>query len=85
MPNDAKLGFLVGVAGVIVAAVMFSQQPQASPPPAVETAAVPSHSVAPPPAPAATPVEKPRAHPAALPRTREELQGRPASRPADEE
>jgi hypothetical protein len=84
MPNDAKLGFLVGVAGVIVAAVMFSQQPEPSSPPVVETAAVPSRTATPP-APAATPVEKPRAHPATLPRTREELQGRTASRPADEE
>lgn len=28
MPNDAKLGLLVGVAGVVAAAVLFSQNPQ---------------------------------------------------------
>jgi hypothetical protein len=31
MPNDAKLGLLAGVAGVVVAAVLFHQAPPAGP------------------------------------------------------
>ena len=31
MPNDAKLGFLAGVAGVVVTAVLFYQAPPVGP------------------------------------------------------
>jgi hypothetical protein len=48
MPNDAKLGFLVGVAGVVVAAVVFVQNP--APPAESQTASEPASAVAPPPA-----------------------------------
>lgn len=45
MPNDAKLGLLVGVVGVIAVAVMSAKRPQpqetATAPPAVETAPSP--------------------------------------------
>jgi zona occludens toxin (predicted ATPase) len=50
MPNDAKLGFLVGVAGVVVAAVLFYQNPPAGAP---TKPAGPATAAAP--APAATP------------------------------
>jgi hypothetical protein len=82
VPNDAKLGFLVGVAGVIVAGVVFFQgSPRSSPPAAAETSAAAS-----PPAPAATPMPKGKAgSPPAIGGTREELQGRPTSRSANGE
>jgi hypothetical protein len=77
MPNDAKLGMLAGVCGVIVAAVMFAQPrpPPETPPGAkadsaqtVQPGAVANTPVAP--EPASTPVV----------RTRKEVDGQPASR-----
>ena len=86
MTNDAKLGMLAGVLGVIVAAVLFANTPQPAQP--QPSAAVPPLKDAPPTA-AATP---PEASTAALPstpvaRTRKEVDAQPASRPsgADEE
>jgi hypothetical protein len=87
MPNDAKLGMLVGVFGVLVAAVVLSQPPgqpadpqtkeQAgapAPPPADVAARLPP---APAPAVAARPSE-PQSSPVARSRDRRELQGKPA-------
>lgn len=78
MPNDAKLGLLAGVAGVIAAAVLFAQQPTA--PPAGPAAPV---AVAPP-ATAALPVAvRPDPPPAAVVTgSRKEVVARPTSRPA---
>lgn len=86
MTNDAKLGMLVGVLGVIVAAALFanSQPPQAPQPqpgapeparPAVATAAPEARKESPPLA--STPVV----------RTRKDIDAQPASRPTgtDEE
>jgi len=47
MPNDAKLGLLVGVAGVVAAAVLFSQHP---PPTALQPQTAAAATTAPPPA-----------------------------------
>ena len=63
MPNDAKLGLLAGVLGVLVAAVVSVQRP--TPPPGANTNPPPS-------APAkavANTAPKPDAEPAAPPRT----------------
>ena len=86
MTNDAKLGMLAGVLGVIVAAVLFANTPQ--PDPSQPSAAVPLAKDVPPTA-AATP---PEAGTAALPstpvaRTRKDVDAQPASRQgsADEE
>ena len=88
MTNDAKLGMLAGVLGVIVAAVLFADAPPPPPPPSQPSAAVPPPKDAPPTA-AATP---PQAGTAALPsapvaRTRKDVDAQPASRQAgaDEE
>ena len=86
MTNDAKLGMLAGVLGVIVAAVLFANTPPAAP--SQPSAAGPPLKEAPPTA-AATP---PEAGTAALPstpvaRTRKDVDAQPASRQggADEE
>ena len=63
MPNDAKLGLLVGVAGVLIAAVMFSpkamtgQSVTASVP--RDSAKAPAKPAELPPAQAAMPAERP--------------------------
>lgn len=82
MTNDAKLGMLAGVLGVIVAAVLFANappptaqsQPSAAGPPAKEAPATPEASTA---ALPSTPVG----------RTRKDVDAQPASRQAgaDEE
>jgi hypothetical protein len=61
MPNDAKLGLLAGVLGVLVAAVASVQRP--TPPPGANTS--------PPPSAPAKPAPKPdaNAEPSGLPRT----------------
>jgi hypothetical protein len=93
MKNDAKLGMLAGVLGVIVAAVMFAN----APPPVAQSR--PGAGPAPPaketPAPQATltaPAAPADASAPALPatpvvRTRKDVAAQPASRPggADEE
>jgi hypothetical protein len=74
MQNDSKLGLLAGVAGVVVAAVLLTQQPSAPPP---ENA---KHT----PQPAATPVKPPSAAlstPVAS-RSRPEIEAKTTSRPA---
>ena len=81
MTNDAKLGMLAGVLGVIVAAMLFANAPPPAPSP--PSAAVPPQKDAPPTA-AATP---PEAGTAALPstpvaRTRKDVDAQPASRPS---
>jgi hypothetical protein len=89
MPNDAKLGLLAGVMGVIVAAVLSAQRPVPSPGANVAPpqAAAPK-AVAKPVAPEANATTPPRA-PEALPtdlsstpvvRTRKEPDATPASR-----
>jgi hypothetical protein len=69
MQNDAKLGLVAGVAGVVVAGILFAQPPQPQPPqPARSKAAV---VVSPKPAgntSASLPVGKPE--PAAVPVSR---------------
>jgi len=94
MQNDAKLGFLAGVAGVITAAVLFyqNQPPPAGTPPTkgseARTASAPS--------PAATPIAPAKAAVPAGPAVvsgggggggggRKELQGQTASRNSDDE
>ena len=90
MTNDAKLGMLVGVLGVVVAASLFAQPtpPSASEPPKPATAAVPvSTTVAAPTAVIAA--EPPREAPvlASTPvvRTRKEPAAQTASRLSDAE
>ncbi len=89
MTNDAKLGMLAGVLGVIVAAVLFANAPPGP------TAEAPPKEKPPPeavPPPAATPAGSRQADTVALPstpvpRTRKDLDVQPASRQggADEE
>jgi hypothetical protein len=83
MKNDAKLGMLAGVLGVIVAAVLFANnppapdaRPQANMPPE------PKPQPRPKPAPTATAVPSPDAEPSSTPvvRTRKEPDAQPASR-----
>ncbi|MDB5306258.1 MAG: hypothetical protein JWO38_460 [Gemmataceae bacterium] len=50
MPNDAKLGFLAGVAGVVVAAVLFFQNQPPAAAPASQTPGGPTAATVPPPA-----------------------------------
>ena len=57
MPNDAKLGLLVGLAGVLAAAVLFFQNGPAAPPP-------PAAQAAPPPAPKPSQIFNRKADPA---------------------
>lgn len=91
MTNDAKLGMLVGVVGVVVAAVLFGNPapPTPEPPAPAKAATVPAS------APVATaasiaPSELPRDRPS-LPttpvvRTRKEADAQPTSRrPSDDE
>lgn len=89
MKNDAKLGMLVGVLGVIVAAVLFVNTPpptaqsrpdaagearQKDRPPATATAtAVPALAPATPAALPSTPVVRTRKEPEALPASRSNL------------
>jgi predicted lipid-binding transport protein (Tim44 family) len=98
MTNDAKLGMLVGVIGVVVAAVLFGNpapQPASAPanPPAPSKPVAAAASVAPPASPqaaAAVVAVAPR-EPSGLPatpvvRTRKEIDAQPTSRrPADDE
>jgi hypothetical protein len=97
MKNDAKLGMLAGVLGVIVAAVLFAQTPPPGAPARPDTAGEPKGNPGPPPVATATapPAGEP-ARPAAdaaplastpVPRTRKETEARPTSRGAgaDEE
>ena len=58
MQNDAKLGLVAGVAGVIVAGVLFAQPPPPSPPHPTRAKAA---AVAPGSASASLPVGKPEA------------------------
>jgi hypothetical protein len=88
MPNDAKLGLLAGVAGVVLAAVLYFPNPAPGPSP---SPAGPPAAAALPTAPAAvaraappvTPAEKPPA--AAVAGTRAEVEAVPTSRPAADE
>jgi hypothetical protein len=86
MKNDAKLGMLAGVLGVIVAAVLFANtppptaqsRPGAADPPAKEKPAPPTVATA------------PEANTAALPstpvaRTRKDVDAQPTSRAGGEE
>jgi len=92
MTNDAKLGMLAGVIGVIVAAVFFTKQPpppltvepQVKQPQALQTAMPTPPSALGSPA-ATTVVTPPEARPAALPstpvvRTRKDVDAQPTSR-----
>ena len=65
MQNDAKLGLVAGVAGVIVAGVLFAQPPQPS---AAQPTRAKAAAVAPGSASASLPVGKPE--PEALPASR---------------
>jgi hypothetical protein len=91
MSNDAKLGLMVGVLGVVVAAVVSVQKPAPQPQPGVAANPVPK-DVAKPPA-VARPAETPRS-PEVLPadlastpvvRTRREPDATPASRPRNDD
>lgn len=95
MTNDAKLGMLVGVVGVVLAAVFFTKQPaqpvSAEPQAQVQPVAVPSAPSVPVSAQAAL-VPQADAAPARFPstpvvRTRKEVPAQPTSRQslADEE
>lgn len=92
MTNDAKLGMLVGVLGVVVAAVLFGNpapQPTASEPPAPAKPAALSASAPVAAAVAIAPPESPRDRPP-LPttpvvRTRKEADAQTASRPTFDE
>jgi hypothetical protein len=97
MKNDAKLGMLAGVLGVIVAAVLFAKAPPPpdpthsganADPPAKEKPAQPAPATST----ANTPAGPVEANTAALPttpvgRTRKDVDAQPTSRPAgtDEE
>ncbi|MBN9119187.1 MAG: hypothetical protein J0I06_08505 [Planctomycetes bacterium] len=91
MTNDAKLGMLVGVLGVIVAAVLFTS----APPPAPPQAGVPEPSAQPKAAPPAVatvvpPIARGEKEPLAstpVARTRRDASAQPVSRSggADEE
>lgn len=76
MTNDAKLGLLAGVVGVITAAVLFSRpppdQPARAPPAAGAPAALPS--------PVASVNNVPAAVAATPPKSRPEPEGQPTSR-----
>jgi len=82
MHNDSKLGLLAGVAGVVVAAVMFSRTPPATSTPIAQ--APPSA-----PLPAATPIhagpvaKSPASTPVAHGRT--EIEGKTTSRNRDDD
>jgi hypothetical protein len=82
MPNDTKLGLLTGVAGVVAAAVLYSQTPQPSPPapPAAAANPAPATTLARSgqPAPATTAVPDD----AVAATGRPEVEGRAVSRPA---
>jgi hypothetical protein len=86
MPNDAKLGLLAGVAGVVTAAVLFYQNPPAAPPPTAAAAG----AVAPP-AGAVKPSQvfgnasAPAAVAPVSARGRKEPEGRAVSRSADDD
>lgn len=89
MKNDAKLGMLAGVLGVIVAAVLFANPPQPDPRPSASTTAAPEQKPKERPAPTATAVPSPAPEPEVaapdLPttpvvRTRKEADAQPASR-----
>ena len=67
MPNDAKLGLLAGVIGVIAAAVLSANRPAPAPVPAV-----PTHASGP----AAPRIEKPL-------RARDVVASTPSAQPAD--
>ncbi|HJZ54118.1 MAG TPA: hypothetical protein VKE74_04140 [Gemmataceae bacterium] len=93
MPNDAKLGLLAGVAGVVTAAVLFFQNHPVAPTPNPAAPAVPpatTSASAPAPAPAKPPPifgKKPdRAKPPAdrTDEPRLETEARPVSRAAGE-
>ena len=75
MPNDAKLGLLAGVAGVVAAAVLSFQNPQPAPPDA------PQPQVARTVAPGAVPTPTVAAQPAVKP----EVEARPVSRTVGED
>ena len=78
MTNDAKLGMLAGVLGVVVAAVFFTNQPPPPEAPAVEAPAKPQAS-----APGAQPEAGLAALPSTpVPRTRKDVAAQPASRQA---
>ncbi|MBM3981974.1 MAG: hypothetical protein FJ304_17210 [Planctomycetes bacterium] len=81
MKNDAKLGMLAGVLGVIVAAVLFANNP---PPPDARPQAAAPPEPKPKPAPTATAVPSPApdAEQPSTPvvRTRKEPDAQPASR-----
>jgi hypothetical protein len=79
MPNDTKLGLLTGVAGVVAAAVLYSQNPQPAAPATPAAAATPAQ-------PATSPVAReagPDAPGSAIAATgRPEVGGRAVSRPS---
>jgi hypothetical protein len=79
MPNDAKLGLLVGMAGVLAAAVLFFQNGPAIPTP-------PAAQSAPPPAPKPSQIFGKKSEPAnpAAEKASKEPEARPVSRTAEE-
>ena len=81
MPNDAKLGLLAGVAGVVLAAALyFPGSPAGPPPPGPPAAAALPAVPVPSPVARATP-QTPTAPPVAVVAgTRGELEARPTSR-----
>ena len=87
MPNDAKLGLLVGVIGVIAVAVLSSNRPAPAIPneatvPVASAPATNSPRDQPAAAVASTPAEKPAAP---VVRTRNEPDGTPAGRAAKDD
>lgn len=88
MPNDAKLGLLAGVAGVVLAATLYypASAPgpaPTGPPAAAALPAVPAPVARATPPPAAPATEPPPA--AVVSGTRAELEARPTSRTPDED
>lgn len=83
MTNDAKLGMLAGVLGVVVAAVFFAKQPPQPPGAEPHARQPPAAQVAPPAAPGAQPEAGLAALPSTpVPRTRKDVAARPTSRQA---
>ena len=83
MPNDAKLGLLAGVIGVIVVAVMSANRPQPATDPGVNTPDSPSTTAAKPAEdakPAAPVARSPEPSSTPVVRTKKEPEGTPTSR-----
>ena len=81
MPNDAKLGMLVGVLGVLVAAVVLSQSPgQPANPQAKEKAGAPATHPADTAAARLPPASAPEPQSSPVPRTKKDVDAQPTSR-----